>query len=105
MMKKFAEPAMSANVFVRTDTGVQIEFSPQNSLWKFLQVKAVDGKLVDAYDEKALKELYGGSFSGVKITRGTGQQTAVTPQDVIVALRPALLGKTSAERIGVIKTK
>ncbi|GAA3219940.1 hypothetical protein GCM10020256_25470 [Streptomyces thermocoprophilus] len=48
MMKEFAEPAMSAKVTVTTDQGKQISFSPEKSLWKFLRVKAVDGKLVDA---------------------------------------------------------
>lgn len=105
MMKKFAEPAMSATVALRVDSGPEvISFSPQNSLWKFLQVKAIDGKLVDAYDQKALTELYGAAFNGVKIARGTGQKTDVTVQDVIGALRPALLGKTTAERVGVIET-
>ena len=45
MMKEFAEPAMSANVIVQTDAAHTIEFSPENSLWKFLGVQAVDGKL------------------------------------------------------------
>ncbi|MET9906397.1 hypothetical protein ABZZ74_06190 [Streptomyces sp. NPDC006476] len=101
-MKAFAQPAMSANVIVKTDTGKQIEFSPQNSLWKFLRVKAVGGKLVDSPDLNALKELYGQTFDGVLITRGTGQKTAVTPQDVYVALRQALLSKTN--RVGIIQT-
>lgn len=101
-MKAFAEPAMSGNVTVKTDTGKLIEFSPQNSLWKFLRVRAVDGKLTDAPDLKALKELYGQTFDGVLITRGTGKKTAVTPQDVYVAMRQALLSTTN--RVGVIKT-
>ncbi|MEU3978596.1 hypothetical protein AB0F77_00580 [Streptomyces sp. NPDC026672] len=101
-MKEFAQPAMSANVVVRTDAAHSIEFSPQNSLWKFLKVKAVDGKLVDSPDLNALKELYGQTFDGVLITRGTGQKTAVTPQDVYGALRQALLSTTKRE--GVIPT-
>ena len=60
------------------------------------------GKLVEYYDLDALKELYGGTFDGVLITRGNGEKTAVTPQDVVVALRQALLGKT--DRVGVIET-
>ncbi len=103
MMKKFAEPAMSGIVTVRAGTA-EIRFSPENSLWKFLGVKAVDGKLVDTYDLEALKELYGTTFEGVTITRGTGRKTAVTPQDVVNALRPALLGKSGSERTGVIET-
>ncbi|MFB7735413.1 hypothetical protein ACFC08_13690 [Streptomyces sp. NPDC056112] len=97
MMKEFAEPAMSGNVIARTDATHFIEFSPQNSLWKFLGVKAVNGKLVDSPDLKALKELYGHAFDGVLITRGTGKKTAVTAQDVYVALRQALLSKSSRD--------
>ncbi|GAA3830655.1 hypothetical protein GCM10022403_074820 [Streptomyces coacervatus] len=102
-MKAFAEPAMSGLVTVKTDSGGSpVAFSPQNSLWKFLKVKAVNGKLVDSPDLTALKKLYGGAFDGVQITRGTGKKTAVTPQDVYVALRQALLSKTN--RVGVIQT-
>ncbi|ALV33759.1 hypothetical protein [Streptomyces sp. CdTB01] len=101
-MKAFAKPAMSGLVTVKTDTGVTLPLSPQNSLWKFLRVEAVDGKLVDKPDLNALKQLYGGQFDGVLITRGTGKKTAVTPQDVYVALRQALLSKTN--RVGVIQT-
>lgn len=102
MMKKFAEPAMSGKVTVQTDAAHSIAFSPQNSLWKFLEVKAVDGKLVESYNEAALKELYGHTFDGVLITRGTGQKTAVTVQDVISALRPALTSTTN--RVATIDT-
>jgi hypothetical protein len=101
-MKAFAEPAMSAIVTVKTDTGKFVQFSPQKSLWKFLRVKAVDGKLTDAPDLNVLKGLYGNVFDGVLITRGTGQKTAVTPQDVYVALRQALLSRTN--RVGIIQT-
>ncbi len=104
MMKEFAQPAMSGLVTVKAGTAV-VQFSPENSLWKFIGVKATgQGKLVDHYDLDALKELYGGAFDGVLITRGNGNRTAVTPQDVVGALRPALLGKTEAERVGVIET-
>ncbi|MHA5053963.1 hypothetical protein [Streptomyces sp. SD15] len=103
MMKEFAEPAMSGFVTI-TAGGVELKFSPENSLWKFLGVKAVDGKLVDYYDTAALKELYGTTFDGVLITRANGKKTAVTPEDVVGAMRPALLGKTAAERVGVIET-
>lgn len=102
-MKAFAEPAMSGLVTVKTDTGVSLPLSPQNSLWKFLRVSAVGGKLVDKPDLTALKQLYGGQFDKVLITRGTGKKTAVTPQDVYVALRQALLSKTN--RVGIIQTK
>ncbi|MFG2378052.1 hypothetical protein ACGFY9_42170 [Streptomyces sp. NPDC048504] len=101
-MKAFAEPAMSALATVKTDTGVTLLLSPKNSLWKFLQVKAVNGKLTDSPDLAALKTLYGSTFDGVKITRATGQKTAVTPQDVYGALRQALISKTN--RVGTIVT-
>jgi hypothetical protein len=102
-MKAFAEPAMSGLVTVKTADGVhQVSFSPENSLWKFLRVKAVDGKLVDYYDRPALKKLYGDTFDGVLITRGSGQKTAVTVEDVINTLRPALLSRTN--RVAVINT-
>ncbi|MCF4140187.1 hypothetical protein L1856_30195 [Streptomyces sp. Tue 6430] len=102
MMKEFAEPAMSGNVTVQTDAAHSVPMSPKNSLWKFLGVKAVDGKLVESYDEAALKELYGGAFDDVLITRGTGQKTPVTVQDVISALRPVLTSRT--DRLAVIDT-
>lgn len=102
MMKEFAEPAMSGKVTVMTDGAHSVSFSPKNSLWKFLRVKAVNGKLVESYDQAALTELYGGTFNGVLISRGTGQKTAVTVQDVISALRPALKSRT--DRTGVIDT-
>ncbi|MGP2442047.1 hypothetical protein [Streptomyces sp. JW3] len=101
-MKAFAEPAMSANVVVQTDAAHTIEMSPQNSLWKFLRVTAVNGKLVDKPDLDALQELYGQTFDGVLITRANGKKTAVTPEDVYVALRQALLSKT--DRVAVIDT-
>ncbi|MET8025671.1 hypothetical protein [Streptomyces avermitilis] len=104
MMKKFAKPAMSANVTVQTDATHAIAFSPQNSLWKFLGVKAVNGKLVEVYDRAALKSLYGNTFDGVLVTRGTGKKTAVTVEDVISALRPALLTTNGAARTAVIDT-
>ncbi|MET9439189.1 hypothetical protein [Streptomyces sp. NPDC006610] len=102
MMKEFAEPAMSDIVTVETDPAHRIAFSPENSLWKFLRVQAVDGKLVDTYDKAALKELYGSTFDGVLITRATGQKTPVTVEDVIGALRPALTSTTN--RVATIDT-
>ncbi|WP_432054092.1 hypothetical protein [Streptomyces sp. bgisy022] len=102
MMKEFAEPAMSANVTVQTDAAHSIPMSPENSLWKFLRVEAVNGKLVDKPDLGALKKLYGQTFDGVLITRGNGEKTPVTPQDVYGALRKALMSKT--DRVAVIET-
>ncbi|MFF2995758.1 hypothetical protein ACFVTC_14470 [Streptomyces sp. NPDC057950] len=102
MMAKFAQPAMSASVIVRTDEAHSIPLSPQKSLWKFLRVTATDGKLVDKPDLSALKALYGQTFDGVLIARGNGEKTPVTPQDVYGALRQALMSKTN--RIAVIAT-
>ncbi|MEV5342501.1 hypothetical protein AB0K93_29055 [Streptomyces sp. NPDC052676] len=102
MMKEFAQPAMSGFVTVRTDAAHSIKFSPENSLWRFLRVKAVDGKLVDSPDLTALKQLYGSTFDGVLITRATGEKTPVTPEDVYGALRTALTSKTN--RTAVIET-
>lgn len=104
MMTKFAKPAMSANVTVRTDAVHTISFSPQNSIWKFLSVQAVNGKLVQHYDLKVLKQLYGGAFDGVTITKGDGSKKPVSPEDVASALGQALLGKTAADRIVTIST-
>ncbi|MFD8716553.1 hypothetical protein ACFV2H_00620 [Streptomyces sp. NPDC059629] len=102
-MKAFAEPAMSG--FVKIEAGgVEVKFSPQNSLWRFLSVKPVGNKLVDYYDKVALKELYGGAWDSVLIARGNGKKTPVTPEDVIGVMRKALLGKTAADRVGVIET-
>ncbi|AYN39594.1 hypothetical protein D9753_12445 [Streptomyces dangxiongensis] len=102
MMKDFAKPAMSGNVTVQTDAAHVVPMSPQNSLWKFLRVTAVDGKLVDKPDLAALKQLYGQAFDGVLITRGNGKKTAVTPEDVYAALRQALMSKSN--RVAVIDT-
>ncbi|MFC3575805.1 hypothetical protein ACFOZ0_21490 [Streptomyces yaanensis] len=104
MMKEFAEPAMSERVTIQTDATHRIQFGSV-SLPKILGVKAVGGKLQETYDLNALKEAYGSTFDGVLITRGSGQKTAVTPQDVASVLSKALRGKTAAERIGVIATK
>ncbi|MFI8786905.1 hypothetical protein [Streptomyces sp. NPDC055105] len=103
MMKEFAEPAMSANVVIKAGDA-QIPFGPAKSLPQILSVKAIDGKLVDYYDKAALKKLYGNTFDGILITRGTGKKTPVTPEDVIGVMRQALKGKTPAQRTGVIET-
>ncbi|MEU8466876.1 hypothetical protein AB0F30_02920 [Streptomyces sp. NPDC029006] len=102
MMKDFAKPAMSGNVTVQTDAAHSVPMSPQNSLWKFLRVTAVDGKLVDKPDLAALRQLYGQAFDGVLITRGNGKKTPVTPEDVYAALRQALISRTN--RVAVIDT-
>jgi hypothetical protein len=103
VLKDFAQPAMSAKAIVQTDAAHSIPFG-ELSLPKILSFKAVDGKLVDTYNLKALQEAYGQTFEGVQIEGASGKRD-VTPQDVVTALRKALRGKTPAERIGVIDTK
>jgi hypothetical protein len=102
-MKQFAEPAMSGLITVKAG-GKSIQFGPDKSLPKILSMKAVDGKLVEHIDTAALKALYGNTFDGVLITRGTGKKTPVQPTDVAQAVRQALLGKTPAARIVEIST-
>ncbi|MEU7601476.1 hypothetical protein AB0B44_10645, partial [Streptomyces sp. NPDC041003] len=101
-MKEFAEPAMSAIATVKAG-GKSLPFGSK-SLPKFLSMQAVDGRLTEKFDLEALKAVYGNTFDGVLITRGTGAKTAVTPQDVAGALGKALRGKTPAERTVVIDT-
>ncbi|GAB2724950.1 hypothetical protein [Streptomyces bullii] len=103
MMGTFAEPAMSGLVTVRAGDGV-VRFSPERSIYKFLSVRPVGGKLVEHYDLKVLEELYGGAFDGVLITKGDGSKKPVSPQDVASALGKALRGKTPAERVVTIPT-
>lgn len=101
-MKEFAEPAMSANATVKAG-GKVIAFGSK-SLPKILSMQPVEGRLTEKFDLEALKATYGNTFDGVLITRGTGDKTAVTPQDVAGALGKALRGKTTAERTVVIET-
>ncbi|MFJ8016437.1 peptidoglycan binding domain-containing protein [Streptomyces sp. NPDC096339] len=101
-MKEFAEPAMSANAIVKIG-GKSIAFGAK-SLPKIISMNAVDGHLVEKYDLDALKATYGNTWDGVLITRGTGDKTPVTPQDVAGALTKALRGKTTAERTVVVDT-
>ncbi|MEG8280748.1 hypothetical protein Q5694_31440, partial [Streptomyces sp. AHA2] len=103
VLKEIAQPAMSDLVTVRTDAAHSIDFGPV-SLPKILSFKAVDGKLVDTYDLKALQEAYGQTFDGVQVEGASGKRDVI-PQDVVAALREALRGKTPAERVGVIDTK
>ncbi|GGZ18306.1 hypothetical protein GCM10010343_51910 [Streptomyces avidinii] len=101
-MKEFAEPAMSANAVVKVGTK-SIAFGSK-SLPKFLSMSPVDGRMTEKFDLEALKATYGNTFDGVLITRGTGDKTAVTPQDIAGALGKALRGKTTAERTVVVDT-
>ncbi|MGW3666577.1 hypothetical protein [Streptomyces sp. NPDC005141] len=103
-MSTFATAAMSANITIRTDATHFIPFSPQKSIWKFLSVRPVQGKLVEHYDLKVLQGLYGHAFDGVTITKGDGSKKAVSPQDVASAVGRALAGKTTADRDVTIPT-
>jgi hypothetical protein len=99
-MKEFAEPAMSSLITIKAG-GETIDFGPKRSLPQILSMKAVDGKLVEVYDKKAITELLDGVFDGVMITKG-GKQQPVSADDVAQAMGPALRGKTPEERIAVI---
>ncbi|WP_445978198.1 hypothetical protein [Streptomyces castrisilvae] len=96
-MKEFAEPAMSGLVVIKAG-GRQIPFGPAKSLPQILSMKAVDGKLVDFYDKKAIERLCGGVFDGVMITKSDGKKHQLGADDVATAMKGALLGKTEAER-------
>ncbi|AXU16490.1 hypothetical protein I3J09_08890 [Streptomyces clavuligerus] len=100
-MKEFAEPAMSANITVVAG-GRTIELGPAISLPQILSMKAVDGKLVEVYDKKAIEQLVGDRFAGVTITKGDGKQHQLGPDDIAQAMGPALRGKTPAERTAEI---
>ncbi|MFH8608039.1 hypothetical protein ACH4D5_11170 [Streptomyces sp. NPDC018029] len=103
-MTRFAKPAMSANVTIKAGAK-SIPFGPEKSLPKILETKALkDGTLQVHYNLEELKKLYGNVFDGVLIQRGDGSKTPVQPTDVAAAMGKALVGKTPAERIGVIET-
>ncbi|WUC95797.1 hypothetical protein OG710_20310 [Streptomyces sp. NBC_00525] len=96
-MKEFAEPAMSGLVIIRAG-GREIPFGPAKSLPQILSMVAVDGKLVDHYDKKAIDRLCAGVFDGVMITKGDGKKHQLSADDIAYAMKGALLGKTQAER-------
>ncbi|WP_406334593.1 hypothetical protein OG814_14400 [Streptomyces zaomyceticus] len=96
-MKEFATPAMSG--VIRIYAGQRfIDFGPARSLPQILSMKAVDGRLVEVYDKKAIERLLDGAFAGVMITKGDGTKHEVSADDVAFVMRDALLGKTQAER-------
>lgn len=76
----------------------QIQFGPARSLPQILSMKAVDGKLVDVYDKKAIDTLLDGVFDGIMAVKGDGKKHQVGPDDVAQAMKTALAGKTPAER-------
>ncbi|MGW7086156.1 hypothetical protein ACWGH2_22040 [Streptomyces sp. NPDC054871] len=103
-MTRFAKPAMSANVTIKAGSA-SIPFGPAKSLPKVLETKVLDnGTLQVHYNTAELKKLYGNVFDGILIQRGNGDKTPVQPTDVAAAMNKALIGKTPAERVGVIET-
>lgn len=102
--KRFGKPAMSGMVTVKAGHA-SIKFSPQKSLPKFLSMKPVNGTLVDTYDLRELKRLYGTTFSGVRLTRSDGSKTRVTPRDVAGALRIALKQTDPDKRVQQLSGK
>ncbi|WP_066947381.1 hypothetical protein [Streptomyces lushanensis] len=100
-MNEFAKPAMSDLITI-TAGDKQIQFGPAKSLPKILSMKAIDGRLVEVYDKKAIEELLEGVFDGITITKGDGKQHPVSADDVAQAMQKALLGTTPAERTQVI---
>ncbi|MFJ4869305.1 hypothetical protein [Streptomyces sp. NPDC088757] len=100
-MKEFAEPAMSDRITIRAG-GKEIQFGPARSLPQILSMKAVDGRLVEVYDKKAIERLLDGAFDGLMITKGDGTKHEVSADDVAFVMRDALLGKTPAERTKTI---
>lgn len=100
-MKEFAEPAMSGVIRIKAGPK-QIDFGPARSLPKILSMKAVDGRLVEVYNKKAITELLDGVFDGIMITKGDGSKHEVSADDVAFVMRDALRGKGLAERTKTI---
>ncbi|WP_103507312.1 hypothetical protein, partial [Streptomyces sp. SM13] len=96
-MREFAEPAMSGLITIKAGPK-QIQFGPARSLPQILSMKAVDGRLVDVYDKKAIDTLLDGVFDGIMAVKGDGKKHQVGPDDVAQAMKTALAGKTPAER-------
>ncbi len=96
-MKDFAEPAMSGLITIKAGPKM-IQFGPDRSLPKILSMVAVDGKLVDHYDKKAIDTLCEGVFDGIMITKGDGSKHQLSADDVAFAMKSALVGKTPVER-------
>ncbi|MFF3262848.1 hypothetical protein ACFYWO_27210 [Streptomyces sp. NPDC002932] len=96
-MKEFAEPAMSGLITIKAGPKV-IQFGPDRSLPKILSMVAVDGKLVDHYDKKAIDTLCEGVFDGIMITKSDGSKHQLSADDVAFAMKSALVGKTPVER-------
>ncbi|WP_404816855.1 hypothetical protein [Streptomyces thermolineatus] len=98
----FGRTAMSGLVTLKTADGTQILFSPK-TLGTFLSMRPdANGKLQPVIDLKTFAATYGSTFDGVLLERGTGEKTAVTPQDAAGALLPALRETDPAKRVGII---
>ncbi|WP_411158518.1 hypothetical protein [Streptomyces sp. CBMA291] len=100
-MREFAEPAMSDLITIVAG-GKEIQFGPARSLPQILSMKAVNGRLVEVYDKKAIERLLDGAFDGITITKGDGAKHQVSADDVAYVMRDALLGKTKKERTRTI---
>ncbi|WP_190622619.1 hypothetical protein [Streptomyces venezuelae] len=100
-MREFAQPAMSDRITIKAG-GKEIQFGPARSLPQILSMKAVDGRLVEVYDKKAIERLLDGAFDGIMITKGDGTKHQVSADDVAFVMRDALMGKTKAERTKTI---
>ncbi|MFF9015911.1 hypothetical protein ACF09C_23470 [Streptomyces sp. NPDC014870] len=100
-MKEFAQPAMSDAIVIKAGAK-EIKFGPARSLPQILSMKAVDGRLVEVYDKKAIDRLLDGVFDGIMITKADGKKHQVSADDVAFVMRDALMGKTPAERTKTI---
>ncbi|MFG2328816.1 hypothetical protein ACGFMM_04250 [Streptomyces sp. NPDC048604] len=100
-MKEFAKPAMSGLITIKAGPK-KIDFGPARSLPKILSMKAVDGRLIEVYDKKAIDELLDGVFDGIMITKADGKKHQVSADDVAFVMKDALTGKTKAERTKTI---
>ncbi|MGW0121358.1 hypothetical protein [Streptomyces sp. NPDC003327] len=100
-MREFATPAMSDLITIKAG-GRSIDFGPARSLPQILSMKAVNGRLIEVYDKKAIERLLDGAFDGVMITKGDGTKHEVSADDVAFVMRDALRGKTRAERTKTI---
>ncbi|WP_443051357.1 hypothetical protein [Streptomyces sp. NBC_00234] len=96
-MNEFAKPAMSGLITIQAGPK-EIDFGPARSLPQILSMKAIDGRLVDYYDKKAIDTLLDGVFDGVMAVKGDGKKHQVSADDVAQAMKTALVGKTAAER-------
>jgi hypothetical protein len=94
----FAKTAMSGIVTLNAG-GHQLRLG-HNSLPQFLtMVSDGSGNLTPHFDLPALKAVMSTTFDGVLLQRGNGTKTAVTPQDVVSAILPALNTQDQTKKI------